>query len=513
MGPKREARQDRFVPLQDTEKLAQLLSSLRLLGEKEGQEQHEKEEEEKEEQLVRQEFQEEQGAGEALACSTCLAKFDSLGEQRDHFKLDLHRYNLKQSLRGRAVLTEDQFEKIVAELEQDEDEEISGSDDSEDEEEEDRGVLRLRGDPRLLLLTADDRVVAVHKCLLPQDVSSSPSCLASSLQSLPQRCTWAVILLGGGHFAGAVFREGQVWVHKTFHSYTVRAKQGGSQGAADGKSGSSQPKSAGASLRRYNELQLLQHIQDITQEWASQLAACHLIFYRAAASNRTALFGGKSPALQRGDPRLRSIPFPTKRATFKEVKRVQEVLGRLEVLGSREEVQNKAEQGSPAKRRIHRSKSREEVVRELPGSEVALPSGEEEGDEVLGMEEVTVATGHLQEFHTSVARRKVKKGRKQEAQEGGGEEVEEGSVAARQEAGLLTQLLTAVTSGNSKQLADLVAGLGQEGSVAGLGQEGSVAGLDQGQEASQAQEGAILAGAGQKVARYQALVLVPSTSR
>ena len=42
--------------------------------------------------------------------------------------------------------------------------------------------------------------------------------------------------------------------HKTFHSYTVRAKQGGSQSSRDNKSGGgSHPKSAGASLRRYNE--------------------------------------------------------------------------------------------------------------------------------------------------------------------------------------------------------------------------------------------------------------------
>jgi Bacteroidetes VLRF1 release factor len=41
--------------------------------------------------------------------------------------------------------------------------------------------------------------------------------------------------------------------HKTFHSYTVRARQGGSQSARDGKSGTNHPKSAGASLRRYNE--------------------------------------------------------------------------------------------------------------------------------------------------------------------------------------------------------------------------------------------------------------------
>lgn len=40
-------------------------------------------------------------------------------------------------------------------------------------------------------------------------------------------------------------------VHKTFHSYTVRAKQGGSQNTQDRSKGGC--KSAGASLRRYNE--------------------------------------------------------------------------------------------------------------------------------------------------------------------------------------------------------------------------------------------------------------------
>ncbi|MCP4484567.1 MAG: hypothetical protein GY823_08425 [Flavobacteriaceae bacterium] len=33
-----------------------------------------------------------------------------------------------------------------------------------------------------------------------------------------------------------MFRAGDLWVHKTFHIYTVRAKQGGSQGSADNTS-------------------------------------------------------------------------------------------------------------------------------------------------------------------------------------------------------------------------------------------------------------------------------------
>ena len=74
---------------------------------------------------------------------------------------------------------------------------------------------------------------------------------------------------------------------------------------------------------------------------------------RNLGNNSRALFGGKRPGLTGGDPRLRNIPFPTKRATFKEVKRVQEVLARVEVL-TKEEVEERRSKGPPGKRRIHR---------------------------------------------------------------------------------------------------------------------------------------------------------------
>ena len=45
----------------------------------------------------------------------------------------------------------------------------------------------------------------------------------------------------------------EVVIHKTFHNYTVRAKQGGSQSAKDNQNSTAHPKSSGASLRRYNE--------------------------------------------------------------------------------------------------------------------------------------------------------------------------------------------------------------------------------------------------------------------
>ena len=65
------------------------------------------------------------------------------------------------------------------------------------------------------------------------------------------------------------------------------------------RSGSSHPKSAGASLRRYNEASLAQHVLDILGTWKSELEKCSLIFYRAVSGNRKILFAknGKDPAI------------------------------------------------------------------------------------------------------------------------------------------------------------------------------------------------------------------------
>ncbi|KAF2975627.1 hypothetical protein EK904_002829 [Melospiza melodia maxima] len=73
-------------------------------------------------------------------------------------------------------------------------------------------------------------------------------------------------MMGGGHFAGAVFRGLQVQEHKTFHRYTVRARRGTAQSLRDAQTPGSAPRSAGASLRRYNEAALLKDtpLEEIT---------------------------------------------------------------------------------------------------------------------------------------------------------------------------------------------------------------------------------------------------------
>ena len=76
-----------------------------------------------------------------------------------------------------------------------------------------------------------------------------------------------------------------------------------------------------------------QHVQSLFIAWCDMLKQCHLIFYRATSSNQTIMFGGKNPFFDRTDPRLRSIPFPTRRATLKEVQRVWLNLATVELIG------------------------------------------------------------------------------------------------------------------------------------------------------------------------------------
>jgi hypothetical protein len=50
---------------------------------------------------------------ETLFCSFCNAKFEDQAQQRLHYKLDWHRYNLKQKLGGLKSVTEEKFAQLA----------------------------------------------------------------------------------------------------------------------------------------------------------------------------------------------------------------------------------------------------------------------------------------------------------------------------------------------------------------------------------------------------------------
>ncbi|NXS67266.1 ANKZ1 protein, partial [Pandion haliaetus] len=385
---------------------------------------------------------------ERMCCLTCGQVFSSREEQAEHYHLDWHRFNLKQRLLGRQVLPVEAFEEKTRAGDVSS---ISGSDSESSNASSESELLPSTSDspmtppvPRshkVLLRNAKGQLISAYRCVilwvlsgvsLSQGGSEEPEKLTASLQSLSVSTCWVVLMMGGGHFAGA-----------TFHHYTVRARQGTAQGLRDAKTPGSAPRSAGASLRRYNEAVLLKDIRDLLAAWAQHLKEAQRIFLRAPRHNRALLFGGRNPALTRGDPRVCHIPLSTRRATLQEVLRVHATLASLQVYGESAQPWRpsacRSEQditGSPWKgwqkrwRKAEMDPPQEDTSGELShGASRGGWSPEEEEEEEspageLETVEVTLGTLDLREFEVMPKRnRKRRKKRDKKVEKGEGEEL------------------------------------------------------------------------------------------
>ncbi|KAF9371606.1 hypothetical protein CPB97_001853 [Podila verticillata] len=147
---------------------------------------------------------------------------------------------------------------------------------------------------------------------------------------------WTLVLIGGGHFAGVVMdlagqvsshgRDMKVVAHKTFHRYTVRRKQGGSQ-AAHGAANS-----AGARIRMYNEEALKLEVRELLDSWSEWINQSECVFVHSPGNNRRVLFyDGSVVSAADKQGRLRSIPFMTRRPTLSELKRAYLELSTVKV--------------------------------------------------------------------------------------------------------------------------------------------------------------------------------------
>lgn len=334
------------------------------------------------------------------SCSLCGLAFSSPQDQRSHLKSDLHHYNLKQKLRNGKAVSEQEFEKLMEDL----DESLSGSDseDSEDDDDEDgkpestltallKKQARLadqkkgdtiddepseessagrpsRGKPPLIwfsspvlpenhyfglyraILTAEERgnsdLVDVLRKKQLEPISLPRPAKDGTLPPMAYKGPHVFLcMIGGGHFAAMVVslapratknattmnREATVLAHKTFHRYTTRRKQGGSQSANDNAKGAAH--SAGSTLRRYNEQALVEDVRALLRDWKTLLETSELLFIRATGNtNRRTLFGPyEGQVLRRNDARLRGFPFSTRRATQNELMRSYIELTRLKV--------------------------------------------------------------------------------------------------------------------------------------------------------------------------------------
>lgn len=177
-------------------------------------------------------------------------------------------------------------------------------------------------------------------------LSTNPSTGTQLIPSTASGPQFFLCMIGGGHFAGMIVslapkmhkkaggveeRQAVVIAHKTFHRYTTRRKQGGSQSSNDSAKGAAH--SAGASIRRYNEAALETDIRALLAEWRSLIEKSELVYVRATgSSNRRILFGPyDDQVLRLNDARNRSFPFSTRRATQAELMRAFVELTQMKV--------------------------------------------------------------------------------------------------------------------------------------------------------------------------------------
>ncbi|ORY96273.1 hypothetical protein BCR43DRAFT_563626 [Syncephalastrum racemosum] len=293
-----------------------------------------------------------------LTCRTCHTQFDASDREghRKHFATDWHRYNIKRKLDlNQAPVTLQEFEALLENLS----ESLSGSESESEEtatapDEDDVSNLIDKqldlndsepSEQKPILTALQKKYSALVWYGVPSISKSlqigvyghlAPNRDAlSDLQRPRANRLWSIIMIGGGHFAAGVIDVKQsarnpldmsgkavkMIAHKTFHRYTTRRKQGGAQSANDNAKGAAN--SAGAQIRRYNELKLQQEVREVLGQWKQHLIDSEFIFVHAPSNNRKVLFNYEDAVLNpRDNSRIKSVPFPTRRPTLNEIRRV-----------------------------------------------------------------------------------------------------------------------------------------------------------------------------------------------
>ncbi|XP_028446941.1 ankyrin repeat and zinc finger domain-containing protein 1 isoform X2 [Perca flavescens] len=368
-----------------------------------------------------------------MVCSACKCLFIAREEQIEHYKLDWHRFNLRLKISGMPPVTAEEFERKTgagdmssisgseSDSEEDDSDSESGGTSSnvtgtDNESSVETSLFTGRPSSKLFFQNSIGQYLSVFGCIL-QGQSDDDQDAVSSLKAISKKTVWVILMTGGGHFAGAVFQGKEVLQHKTFHRYTVRAKRGTAQGLRDSQNRSHTPKSAGAALRRHNEAALVKEIQDLLASWAEHLKEASAIFVRAPSYNKSIFFGGRAAPFDKKDPRIHTVPFATRRATFREAQRVHEVLSTIHVYGKDTDMSAVFSPSKKAWKKSVKLTAQINTGQEKEENEKHDSSDEVEGGEIqLEMVELTIGTLDLREseIYPSRHRRRRRRRRKEE---------------------------------------------------------------------------------------------------
>ncbi|XP_060224634.1 tRNA endonuclease ANKZF1 isoform X3 [Meriones unguiculatus] len=341
-----------------------------------------------------------------LFCSTCDQIFQNHQEQREHYKLDWHRFNLKQRLKNKPPLSAVDFEQqsSTGDLSS-----ISGSEDSDSTSEEDSLSLdegrtefekhnRPRGfyPHRVLFQNAQGQFLYAYRCVLgPHQCVHRVECFCH------------ICHLGSARKGRIAATEPAKW-----RSQILRGAHGCCWAFC---------------WRCFSR-----DVRDLLAgpAWAKALGEAETILLRAPRSGRSLFFGGQGAPLQRDDSRLWDIPLTTRRPTFGELQRVLHKLTTLQVYDEhpRElatfhspETYWKPVRKSKMAAEKEETKVPSDTDKALEQDEESLRQGsesqEEEGSQVeLELVELTLGTLNLREFEVLPKRRRRKKERNQDQQ-------------------------------------------------------------------------------------------------
>jgi hypothetical protein len=261
--------------------------------------------------------------------------FKDYQELRTHYHSELHKKNILKVINNEEISDEEFSSKLSLD-----DSQYSDSDGSSlDFEEENINKNKINEKGQAAYLTKDqpfvalemnfNKVLLIYKSVLyfqqtRGEISISEKEIMNRIHALQKNnwegkpFYWSIILLSSGHFAGCVMdcATGRMVVKKTFHRYTTRRKQGGSQASNDNAKGKA--KSAGANLRRYNEQMIEQEVKEVMTEWKDYIKVSDLVLIHTSNTNKKLIINS-TDALTIDDPRIRTIPFTTGRPTLNEL--------------------------------------------------------------------------------------------------------------------------------------------------------------------------------------------------
>uniref|UniRef100_K7G9J8 VLRF1 domain-containing protein n=1 Tax=Pelodiscus sinensis TaxID=13735 RepID=K7G9J8_PELSI len=272
-----------------------------------------------------------------MCCAACSQAFDSREEQVGEAWLSWARAGQGRGMAGRVLprrcgLTRAWFAGDISS--------ISGSDSegsgSSQESDPPPGSSRQSHplgtrSARVLLRNSQGQLLSAYRCVLStkaadrgvlcQGSGEQQAELVASLRSLGAGTCWVILMTGGGHFAGAVFRGGiwalaQSWPRRHRPLPQLRGTPEPSPGPAVTP-----------------PLPFPQDVQDLLASWVQHLQGAQRIFLRAPRGSRALLFGGRTPPLRKDDPRVCNIPSSPRRATLRELLRVHVALATLQVFG------------------------------------------------------------------------------------------------------------------------------------------------------------------------------------